>query len=573
MKIIDGAPLAAIYTRKSKATDTGESIENQIARCIALCDAKGWGYIVYVDYDYSGKDTDRPDFIDMMKKVRNNEFDYVVVYHIYRLARNMKDFTLLIDEYQALEIGFISISQDFDTTTPMGRAAMYMTAVFGQLERENMAEQVRDNMIYLAEKGRWNGGPIPYGFELEKEIIEYRGSNREVSRLIILEDEANIIEEFYDWYLERNGSIRNNVRIANSPEMNYKTKNGARWAPSQMSRILRNPIYCIADEDAYDYFKNHTEVQIVDEKEAFDGTYGLMFYNRRKPYKKTTRERPEEEWILAIGEHQGFIPGEIFTKAQLKLKRNKDRAPRIGQSIRSPLAGLVRCGRCESAMSVFSSPKNSADRSKGYFQYFRCLTREQKSVALCDNMNARADVLEDLVVSHIIGLLKNESSLKAILGATNDNIDDRRVPLTAKRDRLKSELNNIDVEISNLVDALGKNILPELVIKKKYKELESIKNEMRKEYEIVSSELNSNYVESFDLDTIKKYVENFEAAYSFLDLDEKKILLNSIVKEISINRNRVTLTLYFLPGKDIYFYQDDDSQADCSRTGMDSYWR
>ncbi|MEW8972808.1 MAG: recombinase family protein [Tissierellaceae bacterium] len=566
MKIIPGAPLAAIYTRKSKATETGESIENQIARCIALCESKGWGYIVYVDYDFSGGSTDRPDFNEMMKKVRNNEFDYVVVYHIYRFARNMKDFTVLMDEFQDLEIGFVSISQQqFDTSTPMGRAAMYMAAVFGQLEREDGAEQVKDNMIFLAQKGRWNGGPVPYGFDTYSKLIDYRNGEgkKKVTYLIINEEESEKIKKFYESYLVPGGSIRSVVTKAN--ELGYKTKNGAYWSHSQMSRILQNPLYCIADENSYDYFKNNTEVNMVDAKDAYNGKNGLMYYNRRRKFKKTTRLRDESEWILSIGEHKGFIPGEIFARVQHKLNKNKSEAPRTGQSLRSALVGLVRCGRCGSSMSIFGSPKDSNNRQKGYYHYFRCLTREQQARVLCDNENVRADKLEDLVISNITSLLNNKKSLQAILEAANNDIEDNRTPLVSRKDKLKKELGDLDTEINNLVDALSKDILPELVIRRKYKELENKKTELRKELNQIEYELiQNNYVESFDIDTIYEYVKDFRNTYEYLDLEGKKGLLNSIVKEVIVNKNKVNLVLYFLPG------QEYDCQSDCLRTDKDS---
>lgn len=565
MKIIDGAPLAAIYTRKSRATEMGESIENQIARCISLCDYKGWGYIVYVDYDYSGKDTDRPDFFEMMNKVSDNEFDFVVVYHIYRFARNMKDFTVIMDELQNLEIGFTSISQDFDTSTPTGRAAMYMTAVFGQLGREDTAMQVRDNMIYLAEKGRWNGGPVPYGFDTHSELVVYREDqgNKKITSLVINEDESNTVKEFYEWYLESMGSIRSITTRAN--ELGYKTKNNACWSHSQVSRILQNPLYCVADSNAYDYFKNSTEVNVVNASSDYSGKNGLMYYNRRKSYKNTTRERPESEWILSIGEHKGFIPGDIFVRVQYKLSKNKRTAPRTSQGIRSPLVGLVKCGRCESSMSIFASPRSN-DKSKGYYHYFRCLTREQQAKVLCDNSNMRADKLEDLIVSHITSLLNNKESLESILEATNEINEDNHIPLITNQKKIKNELENIEKELNNLVDALSKNILPELVIKRKYKDLEKKQSELREELGLIEYELSQNHsVEEFDIDAIYKYVKDFKNTYKYLNFEEKKKLLNSIVKEVRIDKNKVTLILYFLPG------QEYGSQSDCLRMDKDSY--
>lgn len=553
---------AAIYARKSKATDKGESIENQIKRGQALCELRGWDYVIYEDYDVSGKTLERPGFEKMMKDARSGKLDYIVCYKLDRISRSVNDFSNLIEELNSLDVGFICIKDNFDTTTPMGRAMMYITAVFAQLERETIAERVRDNMIDRAKMGKWNGGPVPFGFDVHKESIEYKGRNKKISKLVINENEANLIKQFYEWYLESDGSIRNNVTRAN--EIGYRTKNNAYWSHNQMSRILQNPLYCIADQDAYEYFKNHTNVQIINSKDEFDGTHGLMFYNRRKPHKKTTRRRNENEWILVIGEHQGIIAGEIFKKVQNKLNINKNKAPRTGQSAKSPLAGLVKCGRCGSAMSVFSSRKSS-DKSKGYFGYFRCITKEQKSKLLCDNTNVRADILEEKIVRYIGGLCANKKFIQDVLESANEDLDNKRIPLIAKRNKIQSELDDIEKEMKNLVIALGKGTLPETIIKSRYKELEEQKSALKKQLLEVANELDSNYAETYNIDTVMKYLQTFNETYEYLTFDEKKKLLKSIIKEIKIDKEKVKLTLYFLPG------QDFDRQAFCSRTDMDSY--
>ena len=561
MKLIDGAPTAAIYARKSKATDKGESLENQISRCISLCELRGWGYVVFQDYDFSGKNTDRPDFEEMMKRIHNGELQYLICYKLDRVSRSTGDFSNLIKELDLIDVAFISIKENFDLSTPMGRAMMMVTSVFAQLERETIAERVRDNMIDRAKAGKWNGGPVPYGFDVESKTIDYKDRTKKVSKLVVNDEESVLVKEFYTWYLKLDGSVRSVVTRAN--EMGYKTKNGSYWSHSQLSRILQSPLYCIADEIAFNYYKNNTEVNIIDDIDNFNSKYGLMYYNRRKPHKNTSREREQEEWILAIGEHEGFIPGEIFVRVQHKISKNKSQAPRTNQGIRSPLVSLVRCARCGASMSIFGS-RRSKDKSNGFYHYFRCITREQKAKILCDNTNVRADILEDLIVSHITALINNESSLQSILEATNDSIEDKRIPLIAKRNKLQNELNNLDNEMNNLVDALSKGILPEIVIKRKYKDLENKRIELRNELEKINFELTNNYVETYDLEMVTKFIKNFKYTYEYLDFEEKKKLLNSIVKEVLVDKNNIKLTLYFLPG------QEYNSQAVCLRTDMGS---
>ena len=543
-KIIDGAETAAIYVRKSKATDKGESIENQISRCISLCEMRGFGYRVFTDYDFTGKNTNRPDYELMIRGLSSGEYKYLICYRLDRVSRSVNDFSALIEELTSYEAGFISIKENFDTISPMGRAMMMITAVFAQLERETIAERVRDNMIDRAKAGKWNGGPVPYGFNSKTETTEYRGGDKKASYLVIDTEQADRIREFYSWYLEDGGSVRNVAIRAN--EMGYKTGNDKHWASSQMSRILQSPLYAAATVDTYHYFKNNTQVDIIDKLESFNSENGLMYYNRRKPHKNTSKEREQEEWILAIGEHKPIISGEVFIQAQKKLFKNKTKAPRLNQGIRSPLTGLVRCGKCNSSMSVFASPKTNS-KDNGYYNYFRCLRKEQQASFLCDNKNVRADVLEDLVVSHIVGLLENKNSLKSILEATNQKNEDNTIPLIAKRNKHQSELDKLEKELENLVDALSKGILPEKIITKKYAELEDKKIKLQILLKEIENELNINYSQSFDLQSIEKSLNNFKESYEYLSFEDRKKILAKIVKEIKVTDNNIELSLYFLP--------------------------
>ena len=153
----------AIYSRKSKFTGKGESIGNQIELCkdyvrnmfgeryVELCE-------VFEDEGFSGGNLKRPAFQRMMADVRKRKFKAIVVYRLDRISRNISDFTGLIDELTKQDVSFVSIREQFDTSTPMGRAMMFIISVFSQLERETIAERIRDNMHELAKTGRWGIG-------------------------------------------------------------------------------------------------------------------------------------------------------------------------------------------------------------------------------------------------------------------------------------------------------------------------------------------------------------------------------------------------------------------------------
>ena len=140
-----------IYSRKSRFTGKGESIENQIELCRQYI-AAHFGQevadqaLVYEDEGFSGGNLERPQFKKMMQDSRQQRFTAIVVYRLDRISRNIGDFANLIQDLGDRHIDFVSIREQFDTSSPLGRAMMYIASVFSQLERETIAERIRDNM-------------------------------------------------------------------------------------------------------------------------------------------------------------------------------------------------------------------------------------------------------------------------------------------------------------------------------------------------------------------------------------------------------------------------------------------
>ena len=175
----------AVYTRKSKFTGKGESIENQKKECdryidIAIKPTLPEDEEISIDYyqdeGFSGKNFDRPQFQTMMNNERIKPYDYIVVYKLDRISRNVGDFATLVKELDTLGTSFVTTKENFDTSTPMGMAMLNVTAVFAQLERDTIAERIRDNMHHLAKKGRWTGGATPLGYRsVKNEYVDDTG--------------------------------------------------------------------------------------------------------------------------------------------------------------------------------------------------------------------------------------------------------------------------------------------------------------------------------------------------------------------------------------------------------------
>ena len=152
------------------------------------------------------------------------QFKAIIVYRLDRISRNVSDFSGLIEELARLDISFISIKEQFDTSTPMGRAMMYIASVFSQLERETIAERIRDNMHELAKTGRWLGGTTPTGFESEAiKSITVDGKTKKACKLKLVPEEADIVKTIFDLYVETDSLTLTEAALI---KQGFKTKNG-----------------------------------------------------------------------------------------------------------------------------------------------------------------------------------------------------------------------------------------------------------------------------------------------------------------------------------------------------------
>ena len=199
----------AIYSRKSKYTGKGESIGNQVELCknkinSIYCDVDfEKDVVIFEDEGFSGYYTKRPAFQKMMEAVKNKEIKCIFFYRLDRISRTVKDFCEIKEILEDYDVNFYSASENFENITPSGKAMIMMTSVFAQLERDTLAERVRDNMLELAKTGRWLGGTTPTGYKSEAvESISFEGKKKKLYKLTQIADEIKIVKLIYDKFLE-----------------------------------------------------------------------------------------------------------------------------------------------------------------------------------------------------------------------------------------------------------------------------------------------------------------------------------------------------------------------------------
>src|SRR5215203_1188649 len=247
MKIPSVKPVrCAIYTRVS--TDHGleqdfNSLDAQHEASQAYIRSQahaGWNMLRsrYDDGGYSGGSTERPDLQRLLEDIRSRKIDVIVVYKVDRLTRSLADFAKLVELFDTHGVSFVSVTQQFNTTTSMGRLTLNVLLSFAQFEREVTSERIRDKVAASKRKGIWMGGMVPLGYELKD------------GKLLIVETEAELVRTIFRRYLElgsvnrlvfdlRDRNVVSKVRVLS----NGRTRGGVSFTQGPLFYMLRNRFY------------------------------------------------------------------------------------------------------------------------------------------------------------------------------------------------------------------------------------------------------------------------------------------------------------------------------------------
>jgi site-specific DNA recombinase len=520
---------AAIYSRKSKFTGKGESIENQIQECKDYCSRIGTtDFIIYEDEGYSGKSTDRPEFQRMMKDAKKKKFNTIICYRLDRISRNIADFSNLIEELNDLNIGFISVNEKFDTSSPLGRAMMNIAAVFAQLERETIAERIRDNMMQLARTGRWLGGKTPTGFISEQIIYtDSKGKDRRMYKLSPVQDELDQVKLLYEKYLELGGIHKlEGYCFKNS----ITSKNGNFYDKTALIFLLTNPVYCIADEYFYDYCSS-CGMDLAMGKDMFTGQHGAMVYNKRKSTpKKNVRVKSEDQWVVAVGMHEGIIPSSIWIKVQQVYKANSEKAPREGTSKVGLLTPLLICGHCNTPLRM-TYGRHKAKGEDGRHHYYKCRLKERSRGIQCSMPNLNGYDSELLVIEKLKNLALDENLLETKFKTING-----AVKTTDKsKEKLLKKITDIETGIGNLTLQLAQNSSSTAAgyIIKQIEKLDGELQGYKRQLSYVKDRSDEFKTQEMDVEIFKNNLRIFMEHFDELEFEDKKKLLQNLIKEIT----------------------------------------
>ncbi len=495
----------ALYGRQSLYKEDSISVETQIE--YSKYEAHGEPYKVYIDKGYSGKDINRPGFEEMLADLEKGFISRVIVYKLDRISRSILDFSNMMEIFQKHGVEFISTTEKFDTSTPIGRAMLNICIVFAQLERETIQKRIADAYYARSKKGFYMGGRVPYGFGLEKVKID--GIN--TSKYVPIPEEIEHLELLFSKYSESSASLGDIIRFFR--DNNINNVRGVPWSTARLSEIMRNPVYVKADVDVYNFYKSQG-TNIINPIEDFTGSNACYLYKGATSETSKFNNLADKDLVLAP--HEGVISSKVWLKCRRKCLNNKQSTKPL-KAKNSWLVGKVKCGKCGYALTV-------AKANTKWGRYFVCSNRLNMKTCEGVGKTIYADILEQYMLAAIKKKLEefNELTADDELG-TNPKLNEEKIRLSRLEDEIEQLLNKVGCANETLMKYINEKI----------EVLDAERAELKKEiYKLSSAANDNNFI------VVKNHVDK----WSDLTFSDRQAVVDALISIIYITGDQIEIT-------------------------------
>lgn len=497
----------AIYTRQSVDKMDSISIESQLEYC--KYETRGNPYKSYSDKGYSGKNTNRPAFEEMLEDIKQGKVSRVIVYKLDRISRSILDFANMMEIFAAHNVEFVSSTERFDTSTPIGRAMLNICIVFAQLERETIQKRVADAYYSRSKRGFYMGGRIPYGFEKTNTVID----GIRTSMYVPIPEEAEQIRLMYSLYANEDNSLGDIISYFN--EHGIKHLRGGMWSVGRISDMLRNPIYVMADADVYDFFKSQG-ANVINPVSDYTGYNACYLYQGTVSKTRKQLDLTDKEIVLAP--HQGIIPARDWIKCRIRCLNNRQ-STRTCKATTSWLVGKVKCGKCGYGLTIVKA-------NTKWHRYFVCATSLATKKENCKGTGGTiyADVLEEYMINAIRKKLSEFKTLS----------QKRKKQISPKINENKIRMTEIENEINDLLSkVVGANAVLMQYINERVECLDAERKKLQEEN--ISLTCNQD---KQNFDVISSHVQDWDN----VSFEDKQSVVDTLIKVIHIADGNIEIT-------------------------------
>ena len=511
-----------LYTRVStedQASVKEGSLDTQMDQLERYVELKGdsteevWRVAArYREEGRSGKDLKRPAFQRLLADAQAGKLDVVLCTKFDRISRSVRDFLDIQEILKEARVAFVSIAEQWDTTTPMGEFALILFLGVAQLERQQISARTREKAQWRAEKGLKNGGQL-LGYDIDPEHPGIPTVNASEKDLVLL---------IFNTYLQHRG-LRRTAEIIN--RKGYRTKSytsrrgkhqgGNRFSDTAVRRILTNTFY----------------IGMVRHKE----------------------ERHQ-------GRHEPLVATELFERVQRILAANRGQRGRLQGRHLFILDGLVRCGACGSYMTP-TFGYNPAH--KPYF-YYACTRRNHQGPDGCEMTPVAAEPLEKVVAERLIELGTQDQTVARLVKEAMADTAELRGNLERRQSHLSTQRRRVESQIDALVEGLADRALSIKSVGAKIVELEEQKEELDTEALELELELEATHAKVVSAQSLTATLTTFGDLYKEALPQQQRELVRLRVNQLVWSPDEIRLGLLDHP-----YQMFDESQQLVARTGFE----
>ncbi len=436
----------AIYTRKS--TDEGldqefNSLDAQREAAEAyIASQKSEGWVVlpdhYDDGGFSGGTMDRPALKRLLEDIEDRHVDCVIVYKVDRLSRSLLDFTKIVETFERQGVTFVSVTQQFNTTTSIGRLTLNILLSFAQFEREIIGERIRDKIAASKRKGKYCGGMPVLGYDVD----------RLVKKLIVNPKEAQLVRHIF----KRFAQVGSATLLAK--ELNKQGHRTKEWITAKGEK--------------------HAGV-------AWNKTHLYNMFNNRLYVGEVSHHDKHYP-----GEHEAIVPRDLFDKVQAILAENcRCRANKTRAQTPALLKGLLKCGHCGGSMGPTFAKKNGKT-----YRYYLCIAASKNGYDTCPVKTIAAGEIEGAVIDQLRGIFRSPEMIAATYRAATEQHRAEITRLETERADLKKQMDaasdptarqdsqNRLAEIDHLLRGLRKHVIEESTVADALRQLDPLWDEL-----------------------------------------------------------------------------------------------
>ena len=501
-----------LYPRVSTEMQVdGFSLDGQKSNLRRFADREEMEIVnIYEDAGKSGKSIEgRPAFKQMLLDIENGlEIDYVLVYKLSRFGRNAADILNSLEHIQSFGVNLICIEEGIDSSQTSGKLLISVLSAVAEIERENIIEQTMNGRKEKARQGGWNGGFAPYGYFLKDK------------QLFIQENEADAVRIIFDKFANTNMGFTKIAKYLNLQGIEKISRaNGSltQWSTHFVRMIIDNPVYC--------------------GKIAF----GRRAREKVKGTKNEYKQTPQENYILAEGQHEAIISEELWNLAHEKRELTGVKSPsKIGRDRAHLLSGILKCPKCGGPMYTNKHAWTNKDGTYREIYYYVCSKARAERGKSCDyTATLKKTDIEPLVIEAIRELIQNQDFAGEIKSRIGKEIDTSTLNRELKN--YESKLREIELNktrLENEIDSLPEDTrFRERKIHDMTLRLDGLYDiivELEEKIEDVLLRRKAVEQDAITLENIYTLLANFDIVFDKITDDEKKSLISSLIKEIEI---------------------------------------